>query len=484
MPSIMSADRNSPAWRDPKYTALDPQRERCADVLEGLDRIIERAALYNPKLPRETERNYQTRISLTKLTNLMLAAVRASEGLLVSNPPTLIDGVSTEITEIWDDIDGFGTGGAVWLREVIRTMLTEGSIIAVAASSVRSGIRPTRRDEKVLGLRPYAALYRAKDVMSARFERVGSKRVLSQIVLRESPEIFDGKFGIKTATQYRVLQRSADGTSHLDTVWREDSDGNFNIVAEPNRIETTELPVVEFSSDPTAGFMLARPPMLDLADMTLEHYLVKSDRRWAMRCTCFPWLVRIGWNGDTTGGTSVGPSEALDLQIGGDAKFISPSAESMAHTRDELSDIERRAASMSLSFLSGETPGPKQTATAVDIDRQGQDAGLASVLVSIGDGLNKMFSVFDELLGNEPSFLYFQINTKIRGARLDPNFARVVLDAWKEGGLPIGSMLYVLKHGELPEDFDIEQQALDLLAASEAMATQAPTPDQQQPIVA
>jgi hypothetical protein len=186
-----------------------------------------------------------------------------------------------------------------------------------------------------------------------------------------------------------------------------------------------------------------------------------------MRCTCFPWLVRIGWTGED-GGTAVGPSEALDLALGGDAKFIAPSADSMQHTRDELTDIERRAAALSLSFLAGEHPGTHQTATAANIDQEGQDAGLAAILVSVRDSLNKMFALLDELLGNAPRDEYVTLSTKLRGLRRDPVFLRLLVEAWKEGGLPLEAMLFALQSGELPDDFNIQEAALDLVAEAEA----------------
>lgn len=462
----MAISTSSPAWRDPKFAKWDAQRQRCADVLEGLDTLLEKSDTYNPKLPRETVGNYRIRLSLAKLTNLLAGAVRASEGLIVAKPPTLVEGVNQRVAPLWQDIDGFGTGGVVWLREVLRLIETEGVVLAVASSPVPAGATVTRADEQAMALRPYAALYRVRDVMSARFTRIGGRRVLQQLVLRERVEQRDGLYGTTMVTQYRVLRRGEPG-KHMATVWRENAQGEFDQLGAAEVIETDELPVVEFSADPTAGFAMAAPPLLDLCDATLEHYLVKSDRRWAMRCTCFPWLVRIGFV-DEGSGTDVGPSEALDVPLGGDAKFIGPPADSMQPTREELQDIERRAAALSLSFLAGETPGEQQTATAADIDQEGQDAGLAAVLMSVRDGLNKLFALFDELLGEEPRDEYFTITTKLRGRRRDPAFVRVVLDAWKEGGLPMGAMMHALQHGELPDDFDVEQAALDALAEAEA----------------
>lgn len=460
-----STDPNSPAWRDPKFAAWDPQRERCDDVLQGIDRLKEKAHVYNPKLPRETVANYRIRLTLAELTNLLKSAVRASEGLIVAKPPTLVEGTSARNAELWADVDGFGTGGVVWLREVLRRIVTEGGVLAVASTPVRAGAAVTRADEQILQLRPYVVLYRVGDVMSARFVRVGGRRMLAQLVLRERVEESDGRFGTTLVTQYRVLRRVAAGR-HTSEVFRETDQGEFVRFGTLDTIETEELPVVEFSADPTAGFAQAPPPLLDLCDLTLAHYRVTSDRRWSLRCACFPILTRIGFVAPPEGSV-IGPTEALDLPMGGDAKWLAPPETAFTPTRDELTDIERRAAALFMSFLSGEHPTANQTATAASIDQEGQDAGLASVLVSVRDGLNKLFALFDEMLGEAPRDEYFSVSTKLRGLRRDPALLRVVLDAWKEGGLPMGAMLHTLQHGELPDDFDIEAAALEAAAEAE-----------------
>lgn len=461
-----AVDANSPAWRDPKIAKWDAQRTRCADVLDGLDALRDKASTYNPKLPRETPQNYQIRLSLAELTNLLGFAVRASEGLITAKPPQLEDAISPELRAIAADVDGFGTGLSVWLRSVVRAMLAEGGVVAVVSTPVRVGQRPNRLEERELQLRPYVVLYRIADVMSPRFQRIGGKQVLTQLVLRERVEEPSGLYGMKVTTQYRVLRRLSRG-QHVVLVLRENERGEFVRVGTPDVLESDELPVVEFSAMPADGFAKAPPPVVDLADLTLSHWRISTDRRWAMRQTCFPWLVRIGYVDDGQG-TAVGPSEALDLPPGGDAKFIAPSDTAMQPTRDELTDIERRAAAFSLSFLAGEHPGADQTATAANIDQEGQDAGLAAIIVSLRDALNKLFAVFDELLGNAPRDSYVQMPTKLRGLRRDPAFVRLVLDTWKEGGLPLEAMLYALKQGELPDDFDIEQAALDAIAEADA----------------
>lgn len=460
-----AADPNSPAWRDPALHAFAPQRKRSRDVLGGTD--VVRTPSYLPKLRRETPDNYTIRLGLGEVTNLLKGAVRAAEGLMTMRPPTLQDGVSDRFTRLTQDIDGRGTALAVWLRGVLRRIIgDDGFCLALVSTPLRAGAGATLADAQAFRLEPYVSLYRADDVMSARFIREGGRDVLRQLVVRESVTEDDGQFGTKTVTQYRVLTRLLRGR-HESQVYRADEKGNFVKVGEPTTITTDELPVVEFSASPEDGFGRAAPPLIDLADLTLSHFYITNDRRWSMKMGCFPWLVRIGYT-EPDGSTAAGVTEALDIQVGGDAKWIAPPMEATQPTRDELTDIERRAAALSMSFLSGESANDQQTATAASIDQKGQDASLASIAVSVRDALNRLGALLSEMMAEDVRDTYFDVTTNFRGVRRDPAYMRVILDAWKESGVPLDALLYVLAHGELPEDADLDQMALDALAEAEA----------------
>ena len=463
---MANQDPNSPAWRDPALALYAPQRERNDDVFGGTDVLREKASIYLPKLPRETLANYAIRKDLGEVTNLFKGAVRAAEGLMTATPIALEDGASPKLTTLCQDIDGRGTAVSVWLRGVIRRMLKHGWCVTLTSTPIRADETVTRADEDAKRLLPWVVIYNADDVMSARMVRVGGRDVLAQIVLRESVKEVDGLFGVKDVEQYRVLKRGGEGAPHTSQVYRLDDKGNPAPFGPVVTIETDELPVVEWSAEPDAGFGQAAPPLTEIADATISHFRITNDRRWSMKGGCFPWLVRIGYSDDGAP-TSAGVNEALDIPMGGDAKWIAPGMEATQPTRDELTDIERRAASLSLSFLSGESSNEQQTATAASIDQEGQDAGLAAMAVSVRDAANRLGALLAEMLGEDVKDTYFVVNTKFRGRRKDPAFMRVVLDAWKEGGLPLDALIYVLQHGELGDDFDAEQAALDALAEAE-----------------
>jgi hypothetical protein len=452
-------DTDSPFWRDPDLALHDDAIERCTDVAGGLDALRKKPEIYLPRLPRETPQNYAVRKTLAELVNLYGAAVRGACGLLIAHPPTRHKDAPASLDPILQDVDGRQTGLAVWTRGVLQHMLNGGYCVAMASTPVRAGARPNRKQERELALRPYVSIYLPKDVLEATLVRVGAQLVLGHLRLREVVKEKVGRYGNRKVEQV------------LEVVRRKDERGNPVKFGEVTYIETDEIPAVEFSVAPEAGFGKAAPPLTELADFTISHYRVLNDRRWSLKQSCFPWPVRTGYqeesNADGTVTASV--NEIIDLPMGGTFGFAAPPGTAFEPTRADLEDIERRAATMSLSFLAGETSGPQRTATAASIDQQGQDASLASIAVCLRDSLNRLGAVLDEMLGNDPRDVYFDVQTSFRGLRRDPALLRVLLDAWERGGLTLESLLYALKHGELPEELNLDKEALALVGQAEAV---------------
>lgn len=464
----MAEDTDSPFWRDPDLALHDDARTRCRDVAAGLDGLRKKPDVYLPKLPRERPASYEVRKTLAELVNLYMAAVRAASGLLIAKPPTLEKDAPRDLEPILQDIDGQQTGLAVWTRSVVEHMLGGGCVLAMVSTPVRANNRPTRAQEQAQALRPFVALYKPEDVLGAHPLRIGAQIVLQEIRLREVVTVRTGRYGKKNVEQVRVVTRRRRG-QHFVTTFRKDERGNEVRYGDVTTIETDEIPCIEFSVDPNAGFMKAAPPLTDLADMTISHYRILNDRRWSMKQACFPWPVRIGFTeaGDST---TASVNEVIELPRDGDFKLVGPPATAFEPTKADLDDIERRAATMSLSFLAGETDGPQRTATAAAIDQQGQDASLASIAVCLRDSLNRLGAVLDEMLGNTPRDTYFDVQTTFRGLRRDPQFLAVLYKAWEKGGLSLEALLYAFKNGQLPEEFDVEREAADLIAEAEMQA--------------
>jgi hypothetical protein len=254
----------------------------------------------------------------------------------------------------------------------------------------------------------------------------------------------------------------------VSDLWRETESGGYALHA-TETIQTQELPLVEFTAQPGSTWGIAPPPLLDLCDLTVSHFNILSDRRWSLKMACYPLPVRIGYVAPVGGAneTAVGATQVMDLSKDGDFKWVAPPTEAMAPTETELRTIEQRAATLTLSFLAGES-GAAQTATAKQIDQQAHDASLSAVAQSVRDSMNRLFALFDEILGNQPIDQYVEMDTTFRGVLRDPQYLQLLLEAWKEGGLPLDALLAALKTGDLPDDLNLEEIALRAMAEAEA----------------
>jgi hypothetical protein len=467
-PLTSSTDASQPTWRSPTLAKWAFQRQRCRVVFEGTDSMRLAADLV-PKLPRESDTDYRTRLGMTELVNLFGVGVKTGAGLMLHQPPVLSEEITDpRVQAIFQDIDGQQTGVTPWLRGVIQThVLQQGWCVVLAASPVQAGTPVTRADEAEQQLRPYAVVYGADQVRSLRFLRVGGRLRLVQAVLEETYSDFVGAFGEEVRIQFRVLRYVAPG-AHVSEIYRETTGGGYALFAEES-VQTEELPLVEFTAQPGSTWGIAPPPLLDLCDLTVAHFNILSDRRWSLKMACYPLPVRIGYVAPIggTNETSVGATQVMDLQKDGDFKWVAPPTEAMEPTETELRTIEQRAATLTLSFLAGES-GTAQTATAKQIDQQAQDASLSAVAQSVRDSMNRLFALFDEILGNQPIDQYVDMDTTFRGVLRDPQYLQLLLEAWKEGGLPLDALLAALKTGDLPDDLDIEELALRAMAEAEA----------------
>lgn len=464
---------DTPAWQDPALARWAVQRSRLNTLFAGTDAVRKAGRTLIPQMPRERDPSYEIRIAMTDCTPFFATAVKAATGLLLKQTPTLAQ-EAPDLETLWADIDGLGTAAPVWLQDVTRHVFLDGYCLVVAASPISSGATLTRADEQRFALRPYAVMYRADQVRSLRTDRIGGRLVLTQLVLQEAVEVPAGEYATDTEVRYRVLRYVTPG-AHTYTVFRPVTNAGRTTweTIEEGTIQTELLPVVEFSADPRAGMGRAQPPLLDVGDLNLAHVNVLSDRRWSLKMACYPLPVRKGYIAPAEGSeTTAGPTEIMDLPAEGDFGWVAPPAEAMAPTRDELQDIERRIAALTLSFIAG-SENRAETATARVIDQQAQDATLSAVAISLRDSLDRLMALFAEMLGLPVGDRYVELSTTFRGVLRDPALLRVILDAWKEGGLPIGAMLYALQHGELPHDFDIEQAAMEAVAEAEVSRQQA-----------
>lgn len=472
-------DSNAPTWRSPHLAKWHDARERCGILYEGTAAVRDAGERFLPKMPREDLAEYQIRLRMAEVSNFFGGAIRAALGLVFAKAPSLTESAPSQLMPFMADVDGAGTAFHVWGREVLRLMLRDQGCLAVVSTPVRGDRTISLAEKQQLGLRPAVALYALADVMSITVQRTAGGLRPVRVVLREARQERSGEFGQTSKVVYRDLLLTPTGVQ--TQVWAEQNN-QFVVIELPTLTPGTQLPIVcyEATPDPTRAPFAAQPPLLELAELTVAHYNIRSDRRWAMKMACYPMLVRIGYVASEGSETEMGPSRALDIpNPDGDAKWLSPDENAMAPTQVELEALAREAAMYAASFMAGQS-SVAETATAKAIDADAQDATLASVAENFRDATDRLFAMLadaDGITALPADGKLVSVSTTFRAHKRDPAMLRVLLDAVVAGHLSTEAFLAALVAGELPPDFDPVEEALDLMAAAAARTTTDPDPD-------
>jgi hypothetical protein len=459
-------DPNSPTWRSPHLVKWHDARERCSLLYEGTRAVRDARERFLPKMPREDFTEYNIRLELAEVSNFFGGAIRAAVGLVFAKSPALTEAAPAPLAKFMADIDGCGTAFHVWGREVMRLMLRDTGCLAVVGTPYRGEQALSIAQKEQLGLRPYVALYELSDVQSISVVRTTGGLKPVRVVLRESRMAPEGEFGSTARIVYRDLALTPRGVQ--TQIWAEEN-GKATIIEQPVVTPGTALPIVcyEATPVPTRPPFASAPPMLELAELTVSHLNVRSDRRWAMKMACYPMLVRIGYTAPEGSETEMGPSRAMDIaNPDGKAMWLSPDEHAMTPTQVELEALAREAAMYAAAFMAGQS-SVAETATAKAIDADAQDATLAAVAESFRDATDRLFGMLaeaDGISGLPADGKLVSIATTFRAHKKDPAMLRVMLDAVVAGHLSTEAFLGALMSGELPADFDPIDEALALMA--------------------
>jgi hypothetical protein len=177
------------------------------------------------------------------------------------------------------------------------------------------------------------------------------------------------------------------------TLWKKEEK---NWIVESSGVTTLdEIPLLTFYAD-REEFMIARPPLTDLADLNIAHWQSSSDQRNILTLTRFPLLAGSGLN-DEEANIKIGPNKLLTSQSK-DGKFyyVEHSGAAIAAGRKDLQDLKEEMAVMSVQLL--QRTGTV-TATEKAIDTAQSTSALQDIALRFGDFLERCFYMAGKWLG-------------------------------------------------------------------------------------
>lgn len=489
VPTGGTAKEDRPDYTCEAYQEMLPYWTLCDDVEAGTKRLRDKAADYLPRFEAESLKDWEARLSMTFVDDHYAQTLEDLVGMVCAEDVALDPKTAPkQILEYMDDVDGEGNALAVFARELLNDAIDEGHAAIYTdypnTPALRDALQRdlTLADVRERNLRPYWAKYKASDILSWRYAKMGSVYVLTKVVLRERVTQNVGLYGSTTVHQYRIVEQATvlDAREQVVslgpisfTVKQKAESTNpksdFIIVEEGKIQGPKQIPLRIVYGGKKLGRMHSRPFLIGLAMTNVEEAQVKSDYAAVMHKCNIPTPVFIGRRPDANGQMAeIQMGQGIDISQGGDAKMLEPSGAALTATRDRLGDIRLQLRRQGATLELDDQRRRQLTATEASINAAQRNAKLGKAARSLRDALEGAggdMAAFENVPLPKGGKLGFIVNTDFSSGSFDPIFVAACHDAFVADALPLEDYLYVLKHGELPDDFDAEAVAAIQLMA-------------------
>ncbi len=438
-------DFKSAFWRSQQF------RWRMADALwDGTEAMRAAGQAFLPKYKYEHDDMWKVRLGGAVLLNYYRKTIESYVGKPFGKPLEIPEDMPEPLKQWFEDVDGCGNSLDVVMQKGFEKGLCKGSIHALIDYPV-AGEGETAADEA--DRLPILYLIQPEDLYGA---RAGvDEDDLDQVRIHECTTEPDGQYGEKQVRRMRVIEPDAWQLFEKDgKEWKEKSKGAISL---------GEIPFVTFLAD-AEGFMMSRPPLLDLAYKNVEHWQSSSDQRNILTVCRFPILVATGANPDEP--LKPGPNTYFCLRDPqAKMSWLEIQGGSVNAGKADLDDLKEDMGVLGLTlFLQQKTGNP--TATGKALDGAESVTELQRITMLYENFINECvyYAALWMELDAPDELPRIRINQDyVRLLPSDNNVAAIVA-ARNRGDLSRKAFLGELKRrGLLPVDFDIDadQEQLD-----------------------
>jgi hypothetical protein len=423
-----------------------------ADVLGGTEVMRSKADKYLPRLPREDDQCWNTRISRSVLSPFLHRLILAAVGLILRKPIQLED-ASDYWLEWSQNVDREGTDLQDFAAKVLYNSLAyghHGLLVDFPASDAR-----TLAEEVQMQARPYLIQVPCFDTIGWRQNVQENGGQLQQLRLREYTTEDDGRFGSKLIQQIRVLEPGRW------EVWRESSGANGWELYDKGTTSLRAIPYAACYSNREA-VLVSRPPLAEIAQLNIQHYSLQAQLLHCLAVAAHPILTIRGWDeqGDELAHMSV--ANAIALPPEGGMEYVAPASQAFDAQQQELTNLEEQMMQLGITMLSR----PKNVAesgAAKAIDRADANSMLARLSQELEQTLQMAVDWAAEYSGQDAPKVIIDRDfdhEPYQGDRITS-----ITNLFTNGILDKETVLRMLQMGEvIPPEFDIEE----IMSAAEA----------------
>lgn len=435
---------------------------------EGERKIKEMGVMYLPETAgmridgmtqgKEGLAAYNSYKNRARFPNYVVQKIEKNIGVLHYKPPTIK--LPQAMEYLRERATAEGESLELLLRRINEEQLLTGRVGILADNVSVEGASPE----------PYLALYSAESITNWNQTETETGSTLSFVVLAELDKRVNENFNWDIKIRYRLL-RILDGEYKygvFETEYDPSLMKEFKILGQ----SSAEIPFVfintkDLSADPD------KSPVIDLANQCLSIYKSDADYRYNLHVQGQDTLVVIGSRrrqiGEEDQPIRVGTGACLEIDIGGDAKYVGVSGAGLPEQRQALENDIKIAESMA-GVVNANSQGQKESGEALSIRVAAQTASLQQIAIIGAAGLQRVLRIIAKLKGLNENEVEVLPNTKFHIEEVN---GRAIVDmmAAKTMGAPISleSIHRVMKdRGLTSMDYETE---LAEIAGEEPLGT-------------
>ena len=466
------------SYHRPELELMLPALNMSLDCWMGLNTngLASEKSKYLPKEYGEPDKAYSARVARSTYAPIYRDSIKAYAGLLsrfkLADPPS-------SLLEREDNVDLQGTSlSAFWSKCDELAIRDGGCFVAIDMPALTSVSGLNAYEEQNDGRYPYMIIYERKDVINWSVEYINGTEVINHVTVRVIKQKKNQKgYGVQLEPCYYVFRPNQVQLIRLEKV-----EGKW-IEKVESTIPTTSnrVPIVWYGAS-TNKFAQGEMPLCGLAELSLQHYIARSDLFELLHKCAMPVPVRKGAALNSDGNYDpliIGPNRAIDLPAeGGDFFFAEPSGKSLVQHQSEIEHIEALMDRSGLNFLYG---AKIKTATEASL-RGAQVASQVSALVrNKVSSFSTVMSIWAEFMGESGQLTDksgIHINDSLISRPLDPSGVAHLVNLKKEHMLSKETTLLELQRGgALDPDVSIEEELSRIKSDQDEEDAGNPPPD-------
>lgn len=391
---------------NPSFAYQDMARawELPTALLGGTLRMRELGTKYLPKEQRESDDAYKVRLNRTVLYNVFKRVINSLAGNAFQKA-VIIQGVPDELKDLEYNLDGTGRTLTEVAYELFKDCLIYGKAHGVADFPNIDTEGMTLTEWRAEGYRPYLTQINPERLFAWDYHTTHGKTTLDSIRIYEEEieSSLEDEFQEKIVRYIRVI------TPSLTRVFRNDEEID-NEWTELDSINNSlgYVPLLTAYAEKT-GYLIAHPPLEDLAYLNLRHWQSQSDQANILHVARVPILFASGFEDDTLEGMTIG---ANHLVVASDPEsklsYCEHSGQAIGAGRQDLKDLEEQMATLGADLVIKKGVS-RQTATARQIDQSESLSVIQLTLRNIERMLEEFYMIAGEFIGVDASDVTIRI---------------------------------------------------------------------------